>query len=129
MRLRRDTANGAWLVTCLAVVLASHAAAGPALISVHLEIHDELTSSALAVSIHRDVAPGTDALAFIESVVAVEYRSYPGAGVFVTGLCGVAAPEGMFWRLLINGERATRGIADLDIEADTHIRWELVPAR
>ena len=73
--------------------------------------------------------PRTDALAFIESVVAVEHRSYPGAGVFVTSLCGVAAPDGMFWELTIDGERATRGIADLDIEADMHIRWELVPIR
>lgn len=127
MQLRRDTANGAWLVICLALVLASHAAAGPAPVSVHLEIRDKFTSSALALSIHRDVPPGTDALAFIESLVAVEYRTYPGAGVFVTSICGVAAPEGTFWRLLINGERATRGIADLDIEADTHIRWDLVP--
>ena len=129
MQLRRDTANGAWLVAFVALVVAAHAAAEPAPVSVHLEIRDESTSSALAVSIHRDVAPGTDALAFIESVVAVEYRSYPGAGVFVTSLCGVAAPEGMFWRLSINGERAKRGIADLDIEADTHIRWELVATR
>ncbi|MCY3810992.1 MAG: DUF4430 domain-containing protein [Gammaproteobacteria bacterium] len=103
--------------------------AAPAVVSVHLEIRDELTVSGLAVSIRRDVAPGTDALAFIESVVAVEYRSYPGAGVFVTSLCGVAAPDGMFWELVIDGERATRGIADLDIEANMHIRWELVPIR
>ena len=90
MQLRRDTANGAWFVALLALVLASHAAAGPAPVSVHLEIRDELTSSALAVSIHRDVAPGTDALAFIESVVAVEYRSYPGAS---SSLASAASPH------------------------------------
>lgn len=130
MRLRAPrAAAGAWLATCVAVLLACHAAAAPAPVSVHLEIRDELTASGLAVSVHRDVAPGTDALAFIESVVAVEYRSYPGAGVFVTSLCGVAAPDGMFWELTIDGERATRGIADLDIEAGMHIRWELVPIR
>ena len=125
----RRASAGAWLATCVAVLLAWHAAAAPAPVSVHLEIHDELTASGLAVSIRRDVAPGTDALKFIESVVAVDYRSYPGAGVFVTGLCGVAAPDGMFWELMVDGERATRGIADLDIEADMHIRWELVPIR
>jgi len=130
MRLRgRRAAASAWLATCVAVLLACHAAAAPAAVSVHLEIRDELTASGLAVSIRRDVTPGTDALAFIESVVAVEHRSYPGAGVFVTSLCGVAAPDGMFWELTIDGERATRGIADLDIEADMHIRWELVPIR
>ena len=125
----RRRATGAWLATCVAVVLACHAVAAPAVVSVHLEIRDELTASGLAVSIHRDVAPGTDALKLIESVVAVEYRRFPGAGVFVTSLCGVAAPDGTFWELVIDGERATRGIADLDIEADMHIRWELVPIR
>ena len=129
MRVReRRAAVGAWLGACL-VVLACHAAAVPAVVSVHLEIRDELTASGLAVSIHRKVTPGTDAFEFIESVVAVEYRSYLGAGVFVTSLCGVAAPDGMFWELTIDGERATRGIADLDIEADMHIRWELVAIR
>ena len=129
MRVRgRRRAAGAWLATCV-VVLACHAAAAPAAVSVHLEIRDELTASGLAVSIHRDVTVGTDALAFMESVVAVEYRSYPGAGVFVTSLCGVSAPDGMFWALMIDGERATRGIAEIDIEADMHIRWELVPIR
>lgn len=125
----RRSATGAWLATCVVLVLAYHAAAAPVAASVHLEIRDELTLSGLAVSIHRDVTPGTDALAFIESVVAVEYRSYPGAGVFVTSLCGVAAPDGMFWELTIDGERAIRGIADLDIDADMHIRWELAAIR
>ena len=125
----RRSATGAWLATCLVLVLVSHATPAPAPVSVHLEIRDELTASGLAVSIHRDVAPGTDALKLIESVVAVEYRRFPGAGVFVTSLCGVAAPDGMFWELTIDGERATRGIADLDIEANMHIRWELVPIR
>lgn len=123
----RRRAAGAWLATCFVVVLACHTVAAPATVAVHLEIRDELTASGLVVSIHRDVMPGTDALVFIESVVAVEYRSFPGAGVFVTSLCGVAAPDGMFWELMIDGERATRGIAEFDIEADMHIRWELVP--
>lgn len=130
MRVRGPrAAAGAWLAICVAVVLACYVVAAPAPVSVHLEIRDELTASRLAVSIRRDVMPGTDALKFIEGVVAVDYRSYPGAGVFVTSLCGVAAPDGMFWELMIDGERAMRGIADLDIEADMHIRWELVRIR
>lgn len=122
-------APGTLLAAWLALGLATHAAAAPALVSVHLEIRDEQAASGLAVSIRRNIAPGTDALAFVESVVTVEFRRFPGAGVFVTSLCGVAAPEGMFWALSVDGERATRGIADLAIEADTHIRWELVPIR
>ena len=113
----------------LGVALACYAPAAPATVSVHLEVHDELTASGLAVSIHRDIPQGTDVLAFVESIVAVDYRRYPGVGVFITSLCGVAAPDGMFWALSVNGERATRGLADLHLEADTHIRWDLVPLR
>ena len=120
---------GAAFVAWLGVALACYAAAAPAPVSVRLEVRDEITHSGLAVSVHRHVQPGTDALAFIESVVLVEYRRYPGVGVFVTSLCGVAAPDGMFWALFVNGERATRGIADLRIEDDTHIRWELARLR
>ena len=125
----RSAAARRWMAACIAVAWAWLAAAGPATVSVHLEIRDGVTASGLAVTIRRDVAAGTDALALIESVVAVEYRRYPGAGVFVTSLCGVAAPDGAFWELTVDGERATRGIADLDIGADMHIRWELVPIR
>ena len=126
---RRNRGSGAFFAAWLGVALACYTAAVPALVPVHMEVHDELTASGLAVSIHRDIPPGTDALAFIESVVAVDYRRYPGAGVFITSLCGVAAPDGMFWALSVNGDRATRGIADLRLEADTHIRWDLVPLR
>ena len=121
---RRSVLCVAWLF----LAFASQAAA-PARVAVHLEIRDELTGSGLAVSIHRDIAPGTDALAHMESVVTVEYRRYPGVGVFVTALCGVAAPDGMFWALSVDGARSDRGIADLDIEADAHIRWDLVRLR
>ena len=128
--MRAPGRNGrASFAVWLGVALACYAAAAPALVSVHLEVHDELTASGLAVSIHRDIPHGTDALAFVESIVAVDYRRYPGVGVFITSLCGVAAPDGMFWALSVNGERATRGIADLRLEADTHIRWDLVPLR
>ena len=125
----RDRSPGASFAAWLALALALHAWAAPGLVSVHLEVRDELTTSGLALSVHRDIAPGTDALEFIESVVAVESRRYPGAGVFVTSLCGVAAPDGTFWELSVDGERSVRGIADLDIDADTHIRWALVPVR
>ena len=123
-----DPRRGALCVAWLCLALASQAAA-PARVAVHLEIQDALTGSGLAVSVHREVAPGTNALTHLESVVTVEYRRYTGVGVLVTALCGVAAPDGMFWALSVDGARSERGIADLDIEADTHIRWDLVRLR
>ena len=46
--------------------------------------------------------------------------------MFVTSLCGVAAPDGAFWTLTVNSVRAGIGISDLTIEEPVHIRWDLV---
>ena len=119
--------RGAFVLAWFALATASNAAS--ALVAVHLEVRDEATSSGLTVSITKDVEPGTNALAFLESVISLEYRRYPGMGVFVTSVCGVAAPDGMFWALSVNGERATRGIADVTIDADMHLAWHLVAIR
>ena len=95
-------------------------------VAVHLEITDELTGSGLEVSIRRNTAAGTKAVDFMDEVVDMEVRRYPGVGIYVTALCGVAAPKGTFWALSINGERATTGISDLTIKDSVHIRWALV---
>lgn len=95
-------------------------------VAVHLEIRDDLTGSDLDVSIRRQVATGTDAVDFMDEVVALEYRRYPGVGVFVTSLCGIAAPKGAFWALSIDGERATKGISELSIDRPVRIRWDLM---
>lgn len=111
--------------TWLAFALSAFADEAPR-VAVHLEIRDELTGSDLDVSIRRQVATGTDAVDFMDEVVEVEYRRYPGVGVFVTSLCGIAAPKGAFWALSIDGERATKGISELSIERPARIRWDLV---
>ena len=113
--------HAAWLAFALST-LADEAPR----VAVHLEIRDELTGSDLDVSIRRQVATGTDALDFMDAVVEVEYRRYPGVGVFVTSLCGIAAPKGAFWALSIDGERAEKGISEVDIERPVRIRWDLV---
>ena len=113
------------LATWLVLVLAASADDAPRH-AVHLEIRDELTGSGLAATVLRDVNAGTSALEFMESVVAVEYRRYPGVGVFVTSLCGVPAPKGTFWALSIDGEVATEGISGFTIDRAVHIRWDLV---
>ena len=113
--------HAAWLAFALAA-LADEAPR----VAVHLEIRDELTDSDLEVSIRRKVATGTNAVDFMDEVVEVKYRRYPGVGVFVTSLCGIAAPKGSFWALSIDGERATKGISELSIERPVRIRWDLV---
>lgn len=113
--------HAAWLAFALSA-LADEAPR----VAVHLEIRDELTDSDLEVSIRRKVATGTNAVDFMDEVVEVKYRRYPGVGVFVTSLCGIAAPKGSFWALSIDGERATKGISELSIERPVRIRWDLV---
>ena len=113
----------AWFACALSVL----AVEAPPKVAVHLEIRDELTGSGLTVSVKRNVKAGTNAVDFMKEAVAMEYRRYPGVGIFVTSLGGVEAPDGTFWALSIDGERATKGIADLDIEQPVHIRWDLVP--
>ena len=117
----RHLVLAAWLV----LALAASAEDAPQ-VAVQLEIRDALTGTDLDVSIRRKVVVGTDAVSFIDDVVDMEYRRYPGVGIFVTSLCGVAAPKSAFWALSINGERATKGISELTIKEPVRIRWDLV---
>ena len=113
--------HGAWLLLALAA-----GAEEASLVAVHLEIRDELTGSDLEVSIRRKASVGTKGIDFMGEVVDVESRRYPGVGVFVRSLCGVEAPNGAFWALSIDGERAKKGISELRIERPVHIGWDLV---
>ena len=57
-------------------------------------------------------------------MVVVKSRRYPEVGAFVTGLCGVDAPEGMVWTFTIDSEWSKVGIGNLTLEKDTLIEWE-----
>ncbi len=116
----------AWHLICVTCLALATAAKDLPAHTVHLEIRDALTDSELEVSITRKVAAGTSAVDFMEEVVELEYRRYPGVGVFVTSLCGVKAPRGAFWALSVDGERTTKGISELSIERPVRIRWDLV---
>ena len=115
------------LAACLLPTLSASAEETPQ-VAVHLEIRDGLTGSDLEVSIRRKATVGTRGIDFMDDVVDMESRSYPGMGVFVTSLCGVEAPKGAFWALSIDGERAAKGISDLAIDEPVRIRWDLVEA-
>ena len=111
--------------TCLLLALSAFAEEAQQ-VAVHLEIRDELTGSDLEVSIRRNASVGTKGIDFMDEVVDMESRRYPGVGVFVTSLCGVEAPKGAFWALSINGESAEKGISELSIERPIRIRWDLL---
>jgi len=111
--------------TCLLLALSAFAEEAKQ-VAVHLEIRDELTGSDLKVSVHRKASVGTKGIDFMDEVVDMEFRRYPGVGVFVTSLCGVEAPKGTFWALSIDGERAKKGISELRIERPVRIGWDLV---
>lgn len=111
--------------TCLLLALVAFAEDAQQ-VAVHLEIRDELTGTDLEVSIRRKTSVGTKGIDFMDEVVDIEYRRYPGVGVFVTSLCGVEAPNGAFWALSIDGERAEKGISELSIERPVRIGWDLV---
>lgn len=113
--------HGAWLLLALSAFAEE---ARP--VAVHLVIRDALTGSDLEVSIRRKASVGTPAVDFMDEVVEMESRRYPGMGVFVTSLCGITAPKGAFWALSINSERAAKGISDLTISEPIRIRWDLV---
>ena len=110
--------------TCVLLALSAFGEEAPK-VAVHLEIRDELTGSDLEVSIHRKATVGTKGIDFMNEVVDMESRRYPGVGVFVTNLCGVEAPKGAFWALSVNGERANKGISDITITEPIRIRWDL----
>ena len=111
----------AWLLLALSAV-----AEEARQVAVHLEIRDELTGSDLEVSIRRKATVGTKGIDFMDGVVDTEFRRYPGVGVFVTSLCGVAAPKGAFWALSVDGQRAKKGISELRIDRPVRIGWDLV---
>lgn len=113
--------HGAWFLLAL-----SATGEEASQVAVHLEIRDEITGSDLEVSISRRASVGTKGIDFMDEVVDMKSRRYPGVGVFVTSLCGVEAPKGAFWALSIDGERATKGISDLTINEPIRIRWDLV---
>ena len=111
----------AWLLLALSAV-----AEEARQVAVHLEIRDELTGSDLEVSIRRKATVGTKGIDFMDGVVDTEFRRYPGVGVFVTSLCGVEAPNGAFWALSVDGQRAKKGISELRIDRPVRIGWDLV---
>jgi len=86
-----------------------------------LKIDD--AASGLSVVARKPFEQGTEALAAIEQLVAIEYQQR-GGGVFVTRLCGVEPAGGQFWALYVDGQFAKVGIGSIRLDGDTQIHWK-----
>ena len=80
--------------------------------------------SGMRLEAKKTVPRGSNALEVMEGMVVVKSRRYPDVGSFVTGLCGVDAPEGMVWTFTIDSEWSKIGIGNVTLEKDTVIEWE-----
>jgi hypothetical protein len=80
--------------------------------------------SGMRLEAKKTVPGGSNALEVMEGMVVVKSRRYPDVGSFVTGLCGVDAPEGMVWTFTIDSEWSKIGIGNVTLERDTVIEWE-----
>jgi hypothetical protein len=79
--------------------------------------------SGLKLEATKSVPQGSNALQILQDTVVVKYKTYPDLGAFVTGLCGIDAPEGMVWTFTVDDKWSTVGIGNLTLERDTVIEW------
>ncbi len=86
-----------------------------------LKIEDK--KSGLTLEATKSVPRGSNALQVLQDTVLVKYKTYPDLGAFVTGLCGIDAPEGMVWTFEVDRKWSTVGIGSLVLDRDTLIEW------
>lgn len=95
-------------------------AARPAVV-LTLKIFDK--QSGLVLEAKKSVPHGSNAFQILQGTVAVKYKTDPTLGVFVTGLCGIDAPEGMVWTFTVDSNWSNVGIGNLALERDVVIEW------
>jgi hypothetical protein len=93
-----------------------------ATVEMDLTIRDE--GSGFTLEAKKSVPRGTSAFEALRQVVVVDYKRQPGFGQFVTGLCGIEAPQDQFWALYIDDEFSKQGISSVKLVADTKIEWK-----
>jgi hypothetical protein len=62
-----------------------------------LKISDK--PNGLALEAKKMVPVGSNAFDVLRDIVTVKYKTFPQLGPMVTSLCGVDAPDGVFWAL------------------------------
>jgi Domain of unknown function (DUF4430) len=95
-------------------------------ITLTLKISDPI--SGLGLEAKKAVTTGTNAFDAMTAIVQVKYKTYPQLGPFVTGLCGVDAPSGMFWALYVDGKMSQVGIGSIVLQQDVVIEWKMQKA-
>jgi hypothetical protein len=90
-----------------------------------ISIKDE--DSGMSVEIDRKFSVGTTGLDAMKATVVVESKSYPGLGVRVLKICGVAPARGKYWALFVDGKYSELGIADVKLDKDVRIEWKTQP--
>lgn len=78
----------------------------------------------MTVEAKKKISAGFNAFDVLRGTVFVKYKTFPKLGPMVTSLCGVEAPDGVFWTLYVNGKFSEVGIGDLKLENDTTIEWK-----
>lgn len=62
----------------------------------------------------------------LETSATVEAQQYD-FGAFVTSINGVTPPEGSFWALYLNNEKAQAGASDLILKTGDVVSWRVEP--
>ena len=70
-----------------------------------------------------EVKKGSNAFEAMKENIEVGFENY-AIGPFIQSIEGVAAPEGYYFALYVNGSYAEKGIADYTIEENIIIEWK-----
>ncbi len=73
------------------------------------------------------VQKGSNAFDALKTIVQIKYKDHPEFGAFVTGLCGIDAPQGKSWALYKDGVFSQVGISSITLDNDTEIKWTMKP--
>lgn len=65
------------------------------------------------------------ALMLTQTSAEMHGKEYPGIGVMVTTINGITPPEGKFWALYHNGEKAKEGAVQLMLQKGDTITWKI----
>lgn len=68
---------------------------------------------------------GKTALEILKIVTTVQTKNYPGVGVFVQSINGVAPDERHFWKLYVNGSESQVGADQVQTKNGDTIEWKL----
>ena len=88
-----------------------------------LKISD--SPSGLALTATKTVPAGSNALRVLQATIMVKVKTYPELGAFVTGLCGIEAPEGKVWTFTVDDKWSNLGIGKVTLKRDTVIEWAM----